>query len=75
MSQFQLLKVIGQVVPGFAGEILAMALFTGVLVFWALVPLFDPESAAGRRARTDRLGGYLILAGMLVLTIWGYAAL
>jgi cytochrome b6 len=75
MSQFQLLKVIGQFVPGISGELLAMALFAGVLVFWAVVPLFDRESAGGRRARNTAWAGFLILASMLLLTIWGYATL
>jgi len=75
MSQFQLLKVIGQIVPGMSGEVLDMALFTGILIFWALVPLFDRDSAFGRRARQTAWAGWLLLAGMLVLTIWGYAAL
>jgi cytochrome b6 len=75
MSQFQLLKVIGQIVPGMSGEVLAMALFTGVLVFWAVVPLFDRESTAGRRGRTTAWAGFLILSAMLILTIWGYLTL
>jgi cytochrome b6 len=74
MSQFQLLKVVGKVIPGLTGEIFGMVLFAAVLIFWAVVPLFDRETVAGRRARITAWAGWLILSAMLVLTIWGYAA-
>ena len=75
MSQFQLLKVVGNWVPGFAGEITGMALFGAVMVFLAVVPVFDRDSAFGRRARLTAWIGAAILFGMIGLTIWGYAAL
>jgi cytochrome b6 len=57
------------------GEIFGMTLFGVVMAFWALVPLFDTGSAGGRRARVTAWSGFGILAGILVFTIWGYAAL
>lgn len=75
MPQFQLLKVIGRIIPGYAGELTGMALFTGVIVFLAAIPLFDAGSANGRRGRLAAWSGAAILAAMIVLTIWGYAAL
>ena len=75
MAQFQALKVIGRLVPGLTGEILGMGLFGAVLIFWALIPLFDRESARGKRARVTAWAGYGLLSGMLLFTIWGYAAL
>jgi cytochrome b6 len=75
MSQFQLLKAVGEVIPGFAGEVTGMALFGGVTVFLAVIPLFDPRSESSRRARLATWLGAGILAGMIGLTIWGYAAL
>lgn len=75
MSQFQLLKVVGAWIPGFAGEIAGMALFGAVTVFLAVIPLFDPDSAFGKRGRLTAWLGALILGGMIVLTVWGYAAL
>lgn len=75
MSQFQLLKVVGRWIPGFAGEIAGMGLFTLVIVFLAAIPLFDPGSDAGRRGRLTAWLGILILGAMIGLTIWGYAAL
>jgi cytochrome b6 len=75
MSQFQALKVIGKIVPGLTGEIFGMLLFAAILIFWAVVPIFDRDSLAGRRGRTTAWTGYVILLGMLVFTIWGYATL
>ena len=75
MAQFQALRVLGQIIPGLTGEIFAMLLFTGVLVFWALIPLFDRESSTGKRARNVAWAGWGLLLAMLALTIWGYAAI
>lgn len=73
MAQFQALKVLGRVIPGLTGEIFGMLLFGGALLFWAVIPLFDRESANGRRARATAWGGWALLLAMLALTIWGYA--
>jgi len=75
MSQFQLLKVVGKFIPGVTGEVFGMALFGAVILFWALVPLFDARSENGKRGRTTAWTGFGILLGILILTIWGYAAL
>jgi quinol-cytochrome oxidoreductase complex cytochrome b subunit len=37
--------------------------------------LFDSESVAGKRAPMATWFGFLVVTGMLGLTIWGYAAL
>jgi cytochrome b6 len=75
MSQFEALKVFGAVMPGLTGEIFGMVVFTAVLVFWALAPLADPDTSVGRRARAVTWAGFLILAGMLLFTVLGYATL
>jgi len=75
MSQFQLLKVVGNWIPGTAGEIAGMLLFGSVTIFLAVIPLFDPDSKFGKRARLTAWIGALILFGMIGLTVWGYAAL
>ncbi len=75
MSQFQALKVVGTIIPGLTGEIFGMSLFGAVMLFWALVPLFDRESSAGRRGRVTAWSGIAILPGILVFTIWGYVSL
>lgn len=75
MSQFEALKVFGKILPGLSGEVFGLLVFTGVLIFWLLVPLFDRDSKAGQRARMVTWGGFLTLAGMLLFTILGYATL
>jgi quinol-cytochrome oxidoreductase complex cytochrome b subunit len=75
MSQFQILKLFGNWFPGSAGEAAGIVVFTLGLVLWFLVPLFDTNRAAGRRARQATYFGLFVLAVLVVTTIWGYAAL
>ncbi len=75
MPPFYLLKLIGKVVPGITGEVMGMALFAVVLVFWTLVPLFDPETKRGRSAKWVTWGGVLVFVGMIGLIGLGYADL
>jgi quinol-cytochrome oxidoreductase complex cytochrome b subunit len=75
MSQFQVLKVLGDWIPGTAGEFVGMGLFTVAMIGWTLVPLYDTSSERGRRARNATYFGLLILIGGIVTTIWGYLAI
>lgn len=75
MSQFQTLKLIGKVFPGFTGEVIGMSLFTVGLILWALVPVFDTRTAAGRRGRITTYFGLFALLVLVVTTVWGYLAL
>lgn len=75
MPQFQLLKVVGAWIPGMLGEVAGMALFTVAMVILAAIPLFDPANATAKRARLASWIGFGLVAGMIVLTVWGYAAL
>lgn len=75
MSQFQTLKLIGKVFPGFTGEVIGMSLFTVGLILWALVPVFDTRTAAGRRGRIATYFGLFALLVLVVTTVWGYLAL
>jgi cytochrome b6 len=75
MSSFQLLRVIGKIIPGEAGELFGLGLFNLGLVLWVLVPLYDVKSRAGARARKATYFGLLVLAGLLATTFWGYATL
>jgi len=75
MSQFQVLKVLGQWFPGAAGEILGILLFTGGLILWFLIPLYDVRQKGWRRATYATYFGLLVLAGLVITTLWGYAAL
>lgn len=75
MSQFQVLKVLGNIFPGTSGEVLGIVLFTGGGLLWGLVPLFDATTASGRRARMATWFGFVALACIVLTTMWGYAAL
>ncbi len=72
MSQFQVLKVVGDLFPGAAGEIIGLVVFTLGLVLWCLVPLYDVSREAGRRARRATYFGLLALGILVLTTAWGY---
>jgi len=74
MSQFQVLKVMGRLFPGMAGEAIGMTLFTLGMVLWTLVPLFDPSGAGGKRGRLVTYFGIFVIFVLASTTIWGYAA-
>lgn len=75
MSSFQVLKLFGAWFPGEVGEGAGIVIFTLGLVLWFLLPLYDPDSRSGRRARNATWFGLLALTVLLVTTIWGYAVL
>lgn len=74
MSQFQVLKVLGDWFQGEKGEIIGVLLFTACLATWFLIPLFDPSKASGKRGRQATYIGLIALASLIITTIWGYWA-
>jgi cytochrome b6 len=74
MSQFQTLKIMGQLFPGMAGEAIGMTLFAAGLVLWFLVPLFDNSRENGRRGRMVTYFGLFVVLVLVTTTLWGYAA-
>ncbi|MBI4556973.1 MAG: cytochrome bc complex cytochrome b subunit [Candidatus Hydrogenedentes bacterium] len=72
MSQFEVLKLFGRWFPGAAGEILGILFFTVGGLLWALIPLYDKSSQRAMRARTTTWLGYIVLVGLIGLTILGY---
>ncbi|MCB9496301.1 MAG: cytochrome b N-terminal domain-containing protein [Fibrobacteria bacterium] len=75
MSSFQILKAFGGWFPGVVGEFLGIAFFNAGVVLWALVPLFDPNTKSGQWGRRVTWFGFVVLAVLIVTTIWGYAVL
>jgi quinol-cytochrome oxidoreductase complex cytochrome b subunit len=78
MSSFQTLKIFGQIFSGKLaafGEAFGITIFTLGLVLWMLIPLYDTDTKAGQRARKATWFGLLVLAILVVTTIWGYAAI
>jgi cytochrome b6 len=75
MSQFQVLKVMGRILPGMAGELAGMGLFGVGGLLWALIPLYDKDSASAKRARNATWFGIFAVVALIVSTIWAYAEL
>lgn len=74
MSQFQVLKVFGNWLPGAAGEILGLVWFSLGMFLWSLIPLYDAQRDSGRRGRRATYFGILALVILIVTTAWGYWA-
>jgi cytochrome b6 len=74
MSQFQTLKIMGKLFPGYAGEAIGMTLFTVGLALWFLIPFYDVRGKAAKRARNATYFGLLAVTILIVTTIWGYLA-
>lgn len=72
MSQFQLLKVLGELMPGAVGEAAGAALLGAGGLLWAFIPVYDTRRAGPFRAKTATAFGWLVLASLVFLTIWGY---
>ena len=72
MSQFALLKLVGLVIPGTAGEILCIGAINLFMVLWGLVPLLDRRGGKPRAAWRMTLLGLTVLIGAIVLTLLGY---
>jgi cytochrome b6 len=72
MSQFALLKLLGMVLHGSAGEMVCGGLMTAAMLLWGLIPFIDTRAAGGRRARQVTYLGVLALAVVLALTVLGY---
>jgi quinol-cytochrome oxidoreductase complex cytochrome b subunit len=76
MSQFQVLKIFGKLLPGSIwGEFAGMGAFTLGMVLWLFIPLYDTKAKSGQRARRATYFGLLAVVMFLVTTIWGYLAL
>jgi cytochrome b6 len=75
MAPFQLLKVLGAWFPGTSGEILGLVISAVGGAVWAAVPLFDRSSQERISSRVATWIGILALAGVIILTVWGYASL
>lgn len=69
LAQYQALKLF----PGH-WEHLGMALMVVVPLGFALVPFFDKAVPADRRGRQVARAGIALLAGLVVLTAWGWAS-
>jgi cytochrome b6 len=72
MSPFEMLKLLGAFLPGKAGEIAGILIFTLGIVLWILIPFYDKESEWGRRSRIAHYFGLLAVSALLATTVLGY---
>jgi len=72
MSPFEMLKLLGVVLRGEAGEIAGILLFTIGIVLWLLIPFYDTQKESGRRSRAAHYFGLLAVFALLATTAIGY---
>ena len=72
MSPFEMLKLIGAILPGALGEIGGMVLFNGALILWFLIPFYDSSKESGKRGRNATYFGLLAIIVLLATTVIGY---
>jgi cytochrome b6 len=72
MSPFEMLKILGNWLPGEAGEIAGLLLFTLGIALWILIPFYDIRKDAGRRARAAHYFGLVAVILLLATTAIGY---
>jgi cytochrome b6 len=72
MSPFEMLKILGNWLPGEAGEIAGLLLFTIGIVLWILIPFYDVKNDGGRRARAAHYFGLVAVILLLATTAIGY---
>ena len=67
-----MLKLLGVVLRGEAGEIAGILLFTLGIALWVLIPFYDKNKESGQRARAAHYFGLLAVFALLSTTIIGY---
>ncbi|MGA9671903.1 MAG: cytochrome bc complex cytochrome b subunit [Terracidiphilus sp.] len=72
MSPFEMLKLLGNVLPGASGEIAGILLFTLGIALWVLIPFYDIKKESGQRARAAHYFGLLAVFALLATTVIGY---
>ena len=72
MSPFEMLKLLGHVLPGEFGEIAGILLFSIGIALWVLIPFYDTKKESGQRARTAHYFGLVAVILLLATTIFGY---
>jgi cytochrome b6 len=72
MSPFEMLKLLGAFLPGEAGEIAGIMLFTLGIVLWILIPFYDKDKESGQRARMAHYFGLLAVIALISTTVIGY---
>ena len=72
MSPFEMLKLLGNVLPGESGEIAGLLLFTLGIALWIFIPFYDIRKSTGQRARAAHYFGLLAVFALLATTMICY---
>jgi cytochrome b6 len=72
MSPFEMLKMLGSILPGASGEIVGMLLVNVAIVLWLLIPFYDSTRESGRRGRIAHYFGLIAVMLLLATTVIGY---
>jgi cytochrome b6 len=72
MSPFEMLKLLGAILPGESGEIAGLLLFTIGIALWILIPFYDTGKPSGQRGRAAHYFGLLAVFALLATTVIGY---
>jgi cytochrome b6 len=72
MSPFEMLKLLGAWLPGAAGEIAGILLFTIGIALWILIPFYDSSKESGQRGRAAHYFGLVAVILLLATTAIGY---
>jgi quinol-cytochrome oxidoreductase complex cytochrome b subunit len=72
MSPFEMLKLLGTILPGEAGEIAGIVLFTLGIALWVMIPFYDKDRESGRRGRNAHYFGLIAVFLLLATTAIGY---
>jgi cytochrome b6 len=67
-----MLKLLGTVLPGAAGEIAGILLFTVGIGLWVMIPFYDSKHEAETRARNAHYFGLVAVFALLATTAIGY---
>ncbi len=72
MFAFQALKILPAHILFIEGELFGIIFFSVGGLIWTLVPFLDRKSIAGKRSKLYYAFGVLVVAFIIVMTIWGY---
>ena len=72
MSPFEMLKLLGNWLPGEFGEIAGLLVFTLGIAIWVLIPFYDTSRERGERARNAHYFGLLAVFLLVATTVIGY---
>jgi cytochrome b6 len=72
MSPFEMLKLLGNWLPGEFGEIAGLVLFSVGIALWVLIPFYDATRESGQRSRAAHYFGLAAVILLLATTAIGY---